>query len=93
LKRNAIELERATIVKVLNAKLINNFAPDKGAGVLVCQSCFEVTIDNVEAYNNRMKLGGVFTFNNIAGDISILNSEFYNNRATLSGGVIIASGL
>ena len=90
---NAIEIERGTKVEIVNAILRDNYAPTKGNGVIMCQSCASINIINVEAFNNKMKLGGVFALNNIAEEVNIKDSQFYNNIATLSGGVIVASGL
>lgn len=49
-----------------NVKLMNNKAPQKGLGVVYCQSCESLTLTRIEAFNNEMQYGGVFYF----GDIS-----------------------
>ena len=86
-----IQIDRGTKIGITNVKLYDNWAPKEGTGVISCQSCEYLDLNNVEAYNNHMLYGGVLSLGNIYQDVNIINSKFYNNKATISGGVIIGS--
>jgi hypothetical protein len=61
-----IQIDKGNQIIIDNVKLMNNKAPQKGLGVVYCQSCESLTLSRIEAFNNEMQYGGVFYF----GDIS-----------------------